>query len=130
MYIQHVSIPRPPGDENREKARQFYSDLLGLAEKPVPQSLRNLDLIWFQMGDQELHCLTEEPHDDPSGRHFCLVVDDVEQTRTKLIAAGFKPWDATPIPGRSRFFCRDPFHNTIEFTTISGDYLELEREPD
>jgi hypothetical protein len=32
--------------------------------------------------------------------------------------------DQTAIPNRPRFFCRDPFGNLIEFTTILGDYRE------
>jgi catechol 2,3-dioxygenase-like lactoylglutathione lyase family enzyme len=126
--IQHVSIPRPPG--SGAETRAFYRDLLGLEERPVPQSIQHLDLIWFQVGDLELHCFSEEPIHDPSGRHFCIQVDDVEAVRARLVEAGYDPWDADPIPGRPRFFCRDPFNNTIEFLTIAGDYLELEEADD
>ena len=126
MYLQHVSIPRPPGQESRRQAQAFFSGLLGLEEKPVPQSIQHLDLIWFQVGKMELHCFAEEPVGDSSGRHFCLVTDDVEATRQKLEAAGYKPWNPEEIPGRPRFFCRDPFGNIIEFTTITADYLALE----
>jgi hypothetical protein len=55
-------------------------------------------------------------------------VEDVEAMRGRLVEAGFKPWGPEPIPGRPRFFCRDPFGNIIEFTTIAGNYLELEKE--
>ena len=126
MDIQHVSIPRPPGAESRERARGFFGELLGMKEIPVPRSIQHLDLIWFQVGNRELHCFAEEPIDDPSGRHFCLAVDDVEAVRARLTAAGYAPWGPEIIPGRPRFFCRDPFNNTIEFTTIEGNYLELE----
>lgn len=126
MRIQHVSIPRPPGAESRERARDFFVNLLGMTEKPVPKSIQHLDLIWFQVGDREVHCFAEKPIDDPSGRHFCLEVDDLEAMRSRLIEAGYKPWDPENIPGRPRFFCRDPFKNTIEFTTIVGNYLEME----
>jgi hypothetical protein len=36
--------------------------------------------------------------------------------------AGIETTDRTPIPNRPRFFCRDPFGNLIELTTIMGDY--------
>lgn len=127
MYIQHVSIPRPPGEESGRQARAFYSGLLGLPEKPVPKSIQHLDLIWFQVADREIHCFAEEKIDDPSGRHFCLAVEDLEAMRQKLTTAGYSPWDPEGIPGRPRFFCRDPFDNTIEFTTIVGNYLQLEK---
>lgn len=128
MYIQHVSIPRPPGAESRRQAQAFFHDLLGMSEIVVPGSVQHLDLVWFQVGNLELHCFAEEPVGDPSGRHFCLAVDDVAATWQQLENAGYEPWRPESIPGRPRFFCRDPFGNIIEFTTIEGDYLELERQ--
>lgn len=116
--IQHVSIPRPPG--SHAQTRAFYGELLGLPEKPVPASIEHLDLIWYQLGDTELHVFTEEPQPNRSGRHFCMDVDNLNELRTKLTAAGYEPRDTIPIPGRPRFFCRDPFGNDIEFTTIEG----------
>lgn len=118
--IQHVSIPRPPG--SADQTRHFYSTLLGLTEIAVPRSLQHLDLIWYQLGDTELHLFAEAPRDDRSGRHFCIEVDDLEELRARLIAAGYAPSDTTPIPSRPRFMCRDPFGNRIEFTAIVGDY--------
>ncbi len=123
--LQHVSIPRPTGSEVATRA--FYGDLLGLEEKPAPDSIKAADLIWFKLDiDAELHCFREDPIDDASNRHFCLVVDDVHALRKKLEVAGYKPYDADPIPGRPRFYCRDPFHNIIEFVTIEADYLDFQ----
>ncbi len=120
--IQHVSIPRPPGSQSQ--TRTFYGELLALEEVPVPESLRHLDLIWYRLGETELHLFTEEPAEDQSAHHFCIEVDDLDETRRRLVEAGYQPRDTTPIPGRPRFFCRDPFGNEIEFTTIVGDYLK------
>lgn len=114
--VQHVSVPRPPG--SGDETRRYYSDLLGLEEAPVPETIQHLDLIWYRLGETELHLFAEEPVPDRSGRHFCIEVADLEETRQRLIAAGYEPWSADPIPGRPRFFCRDPFDNSIEFTTI------------
>ena len=124
--IQHVSIPRPPGSD--EKTRAFYGDLLGLEEISVPESIQYLDLIWYRLGNLELHLFAEEPIDDSSGRHFCIEVENQAEVRAKLVEAGYNPSDTDPIPGRPRFFCRAPFNNRIEFTTIEGDYLKLEQE--
>jgi hypothetical protein len=99
-----------------------------LEEVPVPQSIQHLDLVWFRLGNMELHLFAEEPINDPSGRHYCFVVEDIKVTWDKLIEAGYAPWDTIAIPGRPRFFCRDPFNNTIEFMTIEGNYLELEAQ--
>ena len=123
--LQHVSIPRPPG--SAALTRAFYGDLLGLEEKPPPASIQSLGVIWFKVGeDAELHLFREEPLDDASNRHFCLVVDKVDSTRKMLANAGYAPWDVEVIPGRPRFFCRDPFGNIIEFTTIEADYLDFQ----
>ncbi len=123
--LQHVSIPRPPGSEAQTRA--FYGDLLGLPEIPAPDSISDLEVIWFRISeDAELHCFREQPLNDPSIRHFCLVVEDLAGLRGKLTGAGYAPYDVEPIPGRPRFFCRDPFGNIIEFTTIQGDYLAMQ----
>ena len=123
--LQHVSIPRPPDSEALTRA--FYGDLLGLPEIPAPNSIQAAEVIWFKLGEHaELHCFREEPLGDTSNRHFCLVVEDVAGIRKKLDEAGYEPYDVETIPGRPRFFCRDPFGNIIEFTTIVGDYLALQ----
>ena len=120
--IQHVSLPRPPGPVSAETARRFYSGIIGLEEIPKPATLMN-DLVWFKLGDQELHLFAEDlPVDVRMERHLCLEFDDVEAVKQLLIENGFEPSETTPIKNRPRFFCRDPFGNNIEFTTITGEY--------
>jgi catechol 2,3-dioxygenase-like lactoylglutathione lyase family enzyme len=126
VRIQHVSIPRPRGSEDTTRA--FYGQLLGLEEVPCPKSIAHLDLIWFRLGDLEIHLFACDPFDDPTGRHFCFVVDDVQTASDRLAEAGYKPWWPEVIPGRPRFFCHDPFNNTLEFTKIEANYLELEAQ--
>jgi catechol 2,3-dioxygenase-like lactoylglutathione lyase family enzyme len=114
--LQHVSSPIPEGAQ--DEARRFYGELLGLEEKPVPSTLEGSRLVWFAAGgDLELHFFPGEqaPH---SERHFCLDVEDLGAVRAALGGAGFRPYDSTPIPGRPRFFCRDPFQNLVEITSI------------
>jgi catechol 2,3-dioxygenase-like lactoylglutathione lyase family enzyme len=116
--IQHVSIPRPPGDEATRAARAFYGDLVGLAEIDVPETLAGRGFIWYQLGNTELHILIEAVEGGGLEHHFCIAVADVAELRGRLAAAGHAIQDTTPIPGRPRFFCRDPFGNLVEFTTI------------
>ncbi len=123
--VQHVSIPRPPG--HHAEARAFYGDVLGLEEIPIPKSIEHLDLIWFRLGDTEIHLFAQAQQDPPSGRHLCIEVDDVQAVRERLEAAGYVTEDTIPIPGRPRFFCLDPFNNRLEITTIEDDYLEAEK---
>lgn len=125
VRLQHVSIPRPPGSENL--TRTFYGEILGLEEIPVPSTIRQFDLIWFALGPEtELHVFAEETFSDQSGRHFCLVVEDLNGLKHKLVEAGIETWEPATIQGRPRFFCRDPFRNIIEFTTIEADYKLFE----
>lgn len=121
--VQHVSLTRPSGSEAATRA--FYGQALGLEEIARPTSLGGMDLIWFKVGDDgdELHLVAEEnPVNTGSGRHYCLVVDDLDATRARLEAHGYATEDTTPIPNRPRFFSRDPFGNMIEFTTILGPF--------
>ena len=126
IRLQHISVPRPPGSDGA--ARHFYGEVLGLTELIPPKALADLHVIWYQLdGDTELHLLTEEPMgQDHSGRHFCLAVDNVEALRERLETAGIAVVGTTRIPGRPRYFCRDPFGNMLEITTVEGDYRVLE----
>jgi catechol 2,3-dioxygenase-like lactoylglutathione lyase family enzyme len=119
--LQHVSSPYPEG--RSAEVRRFYGEVLGLREVPPPSTLADMSLVWFSAGPGlELHFFPG-PNDPSSARHFCLDVEDLEETRQRLIDSGGAPYDDTPIPHRPRFFCRDPIGNLIEFTRIEGDYL-------
>ena len=109
--IDHVQVCVPPDGE--ERAREFYGDLLGLAEIPKPQSLRANGGSWYRSGDVELH-VGVEPETDPSRRHPAFEVADVDAAREYLEANGVRTKDDTPIPDRSRFSFYDPWDNRIE----------------
>ncbi len=121
--LQHASVIITEGGQ--EAARRFYGGLIGLEEKEPPLSLAHLHLVWFFVGEgeMEIHCSPNGP--EPRGdeeNHFCLVVDDLAAYRQRLTEAGVEIIEADPIPYRPRFFCRDPFGNLVELTTIEGDY--------
>ena len=121
--LQHASMTIPAGAQ--DEVRAFYGGILGLTEKPTPQSLAHLNLVWFAAGEgeMELHFLPG-PYipDSANPGHICLAVDDLEEYRRRLMEAGVKIIEAEPIPNRPRFFCHDPFGNRLELTTIQGDY--------
>ncbi len=123
--LQHASMVIPPGGQ--EAVRAFYGGILGLEEKQPPHTLAHLNLVWFAagQGEMELHFLPDtRPLDWTDQRHICLVVEDLEEYRGRLTAAGVSVIPADPIPNRPRFFCHDPFGNRLELTTIQGDYRE------
>jgi len=122
MKLQHVSTPFPAG--RQPDVRRFYGEVLGLAEVQVPRTLDASRLVWYSAGDGlELHFFTGEVAPG-SARHFCLDVEDLAATRRRLDEAGYGPYEDTPIPNRPRFFCRDPFDNLLEVTSVQGDYRE------
>ncbi len=118
--LQHVSVPRPRG--SADAARHFYGGILGLEEIAIPATLAHLDLVWYRVGDDELHLFADERGAGHAAQHFCLQVDDVEALRHRLIAAGLAIGEEPEIPNRPRFTVRDPFGNLIEATTILGAY--------
>jgi catechol 2,3-dioxygenase-like lactoylglutathione lyase family enzyme len=114
--LQHVSSPFPDGE--LDSIRSFYGTLLGLTEVPVPDTLSHMGLAWFSAGPGlELHFFPGAT-DPTADRHFCLDVAGLAETRKRLVADGREPYDDIPIPGRPRFFCRDPVGNLVEFTSI------------
>jgi catechol 2,3-dioxygenase-like lactoylglutathione lyase family enzyme len=117
LRLQHVSIPIPPGGE--ERGRAFYGGLLGLAEREVLPKLDPSRFVWFRAGgDLELHLMLLD--DPPADRqHFCLVTDgDLDALRQRLEEAGVETRDGTELVGRPRFTCRDPFGNLVELARI------------
>lgn len=119
--IQHVSIHRPSGEQATRAARAFYGNLLGLTEIDVPETLTGRGLIWYELGNTELHIFIEDfAEGGGQEHHLCIAVADVDELRVRLEAGGHMTRDTTPIPGRPRFFCRDPFGNLVEFTTIQA----------
>jgi catechol 2,3-dioxygenase-like lactoylglutathione lyase family enzyme len=111
-----VSVAIPP--EGADRARWFYGEVLGLEERDVLPKLDPGGFIWFRVGgDLELHLMLmdEEPADKP---HFCLVVDDLDGVRRRIEGAGIETRDPTPLEGRPRFTCRDPFGNMVELARL------------
>ena len=121
MKLQHVSSPFPAG--RQADVRRFYGEILGMPEVDIPGTLDPGRLVWYSSGDgMELHFYAGDLAPG-SARHFCLDVEDLTGTRRRLAEAGFEPYDtASQISNRPRFYCRDPFDNLVEFTSIQGDY--------
>ncbi len=111
--LDHVQIAMPRGEE--ALARQFYGELLGLAEIPKPENLARRGGVWFALGDRQLHLGVEEPFHAARKAHPAFRVDDLDSLRGLLRAAGHVPIDDEPLPGYRRFYLADPFGNRLEF---------------
>jgi catechol 2,3-dioxygenase-like lactoylglutathione lyase family enzyme len=96
-----------------ERSRRFYRDLLGLREIAKPRTF-DFQVLWFQLGDTQLHLLRKDRADTISPRHFALRVADCAAARALCRSRGIAIRETTPIPGADRFFIADPDGNRIE----------------
>jgi len=58
--------------------------VLGLEEIALPAPLAPLDLVWYRVGDDELHLVRDERGATHTAQHFCVQVDDVAALRRRL----------------------------------------------
>src|SRR5436190_14990685 len=100
--IDHVSVVVT----NVERSRRFYRDMLGLAEIAKPRTF-DFVVLWFELGNQQLHLLHKPQPDARSPRHFALRVADVRAARDHCRAHGLAVEETVPIPGADRFFVYD-----------------------
>jgi len=107
--IDHVSVLIT----DLERSRRFYRDVLGLKEIAKPRTF-DFVVLWFDLGNQQLHLLHKEQPDTRSPRHFALRVTDVPAARTYFQQHDVAIQETTPIPGADRFFIFDPDGNRIE----------------
>jgi catechol 2,3-dioxygenase-like lactoylglutathione lyase family enzyme len=115
LSLDHVQIALPPGVE--EQARAFYGGLLGLVEVAKPATLRARGGVWYQVGALQLHLGVETGFRPARKAHPAFVVADVERLRRHLEAKGVIVHVDDALPGRSRFYCDDPFGNRLEFVS-------------
>ncbi len=127
--IDHVSVLIT----DVERSRRFYRDLLGLKEIAKPRTF-DFVVLWFELGNQQLHLLLKDRPDPASPRHFALRVQDVQQARSYLRERGISMDETTLIPGCDRFFIHDPDGNRIEiiqwlepYNPAASGAVELDR---
>jgi len=108
-HIDHVSVLVT----DLARSRHFYRDVLGLKEIAKPRTF-DFEVLWFDLGNQQLHLLQKPQPDTRSARHFALRVGDSKQARTHFQALGIKTQETTTIPKCDGFFISDPDGNRIE----------------
>jgi catechol 2,3-dioxygenase-like lactoylglutathione lyase family enzyme len=115
--IDHVSVIIT----DVERSRRFYRDLLGLTEVAKPKTF-DFVVMWFDLGNQQLHLLLKDRPDTISPRHFALRVADCAAARAYFRSNGVATQETTPIPGADRFFIADPDGNRIEIIQWQRPY--------
>ncbi len=114
LGIEHVHITAPA--ELHEDVAEWYRTCLSLEDIEKPEGTRSQG-FWFRAGGQELHISVDE-HNPPRDSHFALVVDSLDPVIDRLRGHGCHIEQASIIPGRHRFFTRDPAGNRIEVVSF------------
>jgi catechol 2,3-dioxygenase-like lactoylglutathione lyase family enzyme len=107
--IDHVSVLVT----DLPRSRHFYRDILGLPEIAKPRTF-DFQVLWFDLGNQQLHLLQKPAPDARSPRHFALRVTNVKGAHDHFRSHGVEMQETTSIPGCERFFVSDPDGNRIE----------------
>jgi catechol 2,3-dioxygenase-like lactoylglutathione lyase family enzyme len=110
--IDHVQLAMPVGGE--DAARQFYADLLGMAEIPKPAELVKRGGCWFESGVVQVHLGVEKDFRPAKKAHPALRCRDYAAFVLRLSKAGVEVNERGDIPGVRRCHIHDPFGNRIE----------------
>ncbi|MHB1587920.1 MAG: GNAT family N-acetyltransferase [Acidiferrobacteraceae bacterium] len=110
--IEHVQLAMPPGEEQR--ARDFYTRILGIPEAPKPPELAQRGGVWFERPPLKLHIGVETDFRPARKAHPGLLVENLERLVTLLRGAGYPVIDNEPLETFLRVYVSDPFGNRIE----------------
>ncbi|HWW17815.1 MAG TPA: VOC family protein [Candidatus Saccharimonadales bacterium] len=112
LSIDHVQIAIPAASEDR--ARAFYSGILGFAEVVKPPQMAERKSIWLVTGSVNLH-LGIEPDFTPAKRaHPAFVVEGLDKILAACDRAGISSKPDTSFNGFRRVHVFDPFGNRLE----------------
>jgi catechol 2,3-dioxygenase-like lactoylglutathione lyase family enzyme len=110
--IDHVQLAMPSGEE--ERARAFYTGLLGMKEVAKPAELAKRGGCWFESGGVQVHLGVEAEFRPAKKAHPALRCGDYAALLGRLRSAGFAVNEPDDIPGVRRAHINDPFGNRIE----------------
>ena len=102
----------PAGEEQR--AREFYSGLLGIPETPKPPHLAKRGGAWFENDRLKLHLGVEQDFRPARKAHPALLVEGLAGLVEALRTKGYDILDDEPMAGFFRVYVHDPFGNRIE----------------
>ena len=124
LGLDHVNVTTPA--ELEDDVVDWYATCLGLTQLKKPDGTRPKG-AWFEVGPQQLHVSVDE-HNPPQTAHLGLVVDELEAVIERLRKVGCHIEQASAIPGRRRFYTRDPAGNRIELAAVDEQQAEIMSE--
>ncbi|HEX4439837.1 MAG TPA: VOC family protein [Thermoanaerobaculia bacterium] len=110
--IEHLQLAMPEGEEDR--ARVFYSGLLGIPEVAKPAQLAKRGGAWFEDGAVRVHLGVERDFRPARKAHPAFLVRNLAELTRRLRGAGVEVVDDGLLPGYARVYVADPFGNRIE----------------
>jgi catechol 2,3-dioxygenase-like lactoylglutathione lyase family enzyme len=116
--IEHVQLAMPRGEEDR--ARAFYSGILGIPEIPKPPELAKRGGVWFESESLKIHLGVEAEFHPARKAHPALLVEDLRALVALLRERGIQVVDDEALEGFVRVYVADPFGNRIELMEPSG----------
>lgn len=121
--LQHINVMVDDLDEGVA----FYRDIVGLELDDTP----DLDFPsqFFKIGDRTQIHMNEFKDDKPFRAHFCIIVDDFNDTFRRMKKAGVidvSPWGKVRRldTGSMQMFARDPSGNLIEIASRASETID------
>lgn len=110
--IDHVQLAAPKGSEDR--ARGFFTDVLGFEEIEKPAELKKRGGVWFMFGICQIHIGIEDPFTPAQKPHPAFAVQNIEELKKCLTISGVIYTEDNKLPRANRIYVNDPFGNRIE----------------
>ncbi len=99
-----------------EKAKQFYSSILGFEEMVIPEGITG-PRAWYKLGSTELH-VNEHPKHKAGNSHFAISVENGQYKKyiDNIEKSGYEKRSSCEqyVDGYYRLYIHDPFDNCIE----------------
>jgi len=134
VELHHHGIRIGTTPEEVEKARQFYTEVLGLQTDPGRPNIPTIPGFWMYVGQGEqtaqIHLMgargmspmARSEKEDPTLPHVALAVENIQEAREELERRGLWHWRIQGLVGDNsdQVFVQDPFGNVIELHQVGS----------
>jgi catechol 2,3-dioxygenase-like lactoylglutathione lyase family enzyme len=132
LELHHHGIRIGQEADDVEKARTFYTEVLGLQTDTGRPNIPGIPGFWMYVGEgantTQLHLMgavgqspmARSDKEDPTLPHVALAVADIQAAKAELDQRGVWYWQIKGLVGQGsdQLFVRDPFDNIIELHQI------------
>jgi catechol 2,3-dioxygenase-like lactoylglutathione lyase family enzyme len=132
LELHHHGIRIGKTPEEVAKARDFYTDVLGLQADEGRPTIPGIPGFWMYVGDDkqtaQIHLMgavgmspmARSEKEDPTIPHVALAVEDIQEAKLELDRRGVWYWQIQGLVGpySDQVFVQDPFGNVIELHQI------------